>query len=136
MERSAAQCSFSPLEVLTRTKEGELHIRLAPANDGVAAECSTYWNQGYGYQQGYGPGYGSSDNSPHGYYSYGPGYYYRRNSITPEFTTGEKNHNQFYFHIIQKHMVHRSITKEAKRGQVKRHQAEGAQHGGSATETP
>ncbi|KAI5154600.1 Max Dimerization Protein 4, partial [Manis pentadactyla] len=38
----------------------------------------TYWNQGYGYQQGYGPGYGSSDDSPHGYYGYGPGYYYRR----------------------------------------------------------
>ncbi|KAI5193754.1 Tripartite Motif-Containing Protein 6 [Manis pentadactyla] len=37
---------------------------------------STYWNQGYGYQQGYGPGYGSSDDSPHGYYGYGPGYYY------------------------------------------------------------
>ncbi|KAI5282139.1 Rna-Binding Protein Musashi-like 1 [Manis pentadactyla] len=38
---------------------------------------STYWNQGYGYQQGYGPGYGGSDYSPHGYYGYGPGYYYR-----------------------------------------------------------
>ncbi|KAI5255506.1 Mucin-21 [Manis pentadactyla] len=37
---------------------------------------STYWNHGYGYQQGYGPGYGGSDNSPHGYYSYSPGYYY------------------------------------------------------------
>ncbi|KAI5172222.1 Kielin/Chordin-Like Protein [Manis pentadactyla] len=37
---------------------------------------STYWNQGYGYQQGYGPGYGGSDDSPHGYYGYGPGYYY------------------------------------------------------------
>ncbi|KAI5252334.1 Contactin-Associated Protein 1 [Manis pentadactyla] len=37
---------------------------------------STYWNQGYGYQQGYGPGYGGSDYSPHGYYGYGPGYYY------------------------------------------------------------
>ncbi|KAI5256166.1 Mucin-21 [Manis pentadactyla] len=37
----------------------------------------TYWNQGYGYQQGYGPGYGGSDYSPHGYYGYGPGYYYR-----------------------------------------------------------
>ncbi|KAI5220248.1 Metastasis-Associated Protein Mta1 [Manis pentadactyla] len=37
---------------------------------------STYWNQGYGYQQGYGPGYGSSNDSPHGYYGYGPGYYY------------------------------------------------------------
>ncbi|KAI5280023.1 hypothetical protein MUG91_G11n72 [Manis pentadactyla] len=38
---------------------------------------STYWNQGYGYQQGYGPGYGGSDDSSHGYYGYGPGYYYR-----------------------------------------------------------
>ncbi|KAI5279146.1 Protein-Glutamine Gamma-Glutamyltransferase E [Manis pentadactyla] len=37
---------------------------------------SIYWNQGYGYQQGYGPGYGGSDDSPHGYYGYGPGYYY------------------------------------------------------------
>ncbi|KAI5130797.1 Ap-1 Complex Subunit Sigma-1A [Manis pentadactyla] len=36
-----------------------------------------YWNQGYGYQQSYGPGYGGSDYSPHGYYGYGPGYYYR-----------------------------------------------------------
>ncbi|KAI5253938.1 hypothetical protein MUG91_G181n12 [Manis pentadactyla] len=36
---------------------------------------STYWNQGYSYQQGYGPGYGGSDYSPHGYYGYGPGYY-------------------------------------------------------------
>ncbi|KAI5128673.1 Synaptophysin [Manis pentadactyla] len=41
------------------------------------ARKSTYWNQGYGYQQGYGPGYGGSDVSPHGYYGYGPGYYYR-----------------------------------------------------------
>ncbi|KAI5280175.1 Mucin-21 [Manis pentadactyla] len=39
---------------------------------------STYWNQGYGYQQGYGPGYGGSDDSPHGYYGYGPDYYYRK----------------------------------------------------------
>ncbi|KAI5281680.1 Delta-1-Pyrroline-5-Carboxylate Synthase [Manis pentadactyla] len=39
---------------------------------------STYWNQGYSYQQGYGPGYGGSDDSLHGYYGYGPGYYYRR----------------------------------------------------------
>ncbi|KAI5188326.1 Protein-Glutamine Gamma-Glutamyltransferase E [Manis pentadactyla] len=39
--------------------------------------CGTYWNQGYSYQQGYGPGYGGSDYSPHGYYGYGPGYYYR-----------------------------------------------------------
>ncbi|KAI5135362.1 Ef-Hand Domain-Containing Family Member B [Manis pentadactyla] len=38
---------------------------------------STYWNQGYGYQQGYRPGYGSSDYSHNGYYGYGPGYYYR-----------------------------------------------------------
>ncbi|KAI5146463.1 Kininogen-1 [Manis pentadactyla] len=38
---------------------------------------STYWNQGYGYQQGYGQGYGVSDDSPHGYYSYGTSYYYR-----------------------------------------------------------
>ncbi|KAI5182137.1 Testis-Expressed Protein 12 [Manis pentadactyla] len=37
---------------------------------------STYWNQGYGYQQGYGPGYGGSNDSPHGYYGYSPGYYY------------------------------------------------------------
>ncbi|KAI5269222.1 Arylsulfatase F [Manis pentadactyla] len=37
---------------------------------------STYWNQGYGYQQGYRPGCGGSDDSPHGYYGYGPGYYY------------------------------------------------------------
>ncbi|KAI5279407.1 Serrate Rna Effector Molecule-like [Manis pentadactyla] len=39
--------------------------------------ASTYWNQGYGCQQGYGPGYGGSDYSPHGYYGYGRGYYYR-----------------------------------------------------------
>ncbi|KAI5280970.1 Transmembrane Protein 42 [Manis pentadactyla] len=38
-------------------------------------ECQE--NQGYGYQQGYGPGYGGSDYLPHGYYGYGPGYYYR-----------------------------------------------------------
>ncbi|KAI5136512.1 hypothetical protein MUG91_G77n190 [Manis pentadactyla] len=43
----------------------------------MVVEGITYWNQGYGYQQGYGPGYGGSDDSPHGYYGYGPGYYYR-----------------------------------------------------------
>ncbi|KAI5188349.1 E3 Ubiquitin-Protein Ligase Trim38 [Manis pentadactyla] len=42
----------------------------------VLSLTSTYWNQGYGYQQGYGPGYGGSDYFPHGYYGYGPGYYY------------------------------------------------------------
>ncbi|KAI5129358.1 Cilia- And Flagella-Associated Protein 46 [Manis pentadactyla] len=46
---------------------------------------STYWNQGYGYQQGYGPGYGGSDYSPHGYYGYGPGYYYRQVGNLGEF---------------------------------------------------
>ncbi|KAI5186934.1 hypothetical protein MUG91_G334n4 [Manis pentadactyla] len=40
------------------------------------SQFSTYWNQGYGYQQGYGPRHGGSDDSPHGYYGYGPGYYY------------------------------------------------------------
>ncbi|KAI5179125.1 Protein Zgrf1 [Manis pentadactyla] len=44
---------------------------------GPAPVLCTYWNQGYSYQQGYEPGYGSSDDSPHGYYGYGPGYYYR-----------------------------------------------------------
>ncbi|KAI5226049.1 Kininogen-1 [Manis pentadactyla] len=43
----------------------------------MVLKAHTYWNQGYGYQQGYGPGYGGSDDSPHGYYGYGPGYYYR-----------------------------------------------------------
>ncbi|KAI5270608.1 Contactin-Associated Protein 1 [Manis pentadactyla] len=42
----------------------------------LAVLAHIYWNQGYGYQQGYGPGYGGSDDSPHGYYGYGPGYYY------------------------------------------------------------
>ncbi|KAI5135929.1 Mucin-21 [Manis pentadactyla] len=40
-------------------------------------KANTYWNRGYGYQQGYGPGYGGSNYSPHGYYGYSPGYYYR-----------------------------------------------------------
>ncbi|KAI5266490.1 Proline And Serine-Rich Protein 1 [Manis pentadactyla] len=44
----------------------------------VEACGHTYWNQGYGYQRGYRPGYGGSDDSPHGYYGYGPGYYYRK----------------------------------------------------------
>ncbi|KAI5282292.1 Mucin-21 [Manis pentadactyla] len=47
-----------------------------------AKNRGTYWNQGYGYQQGYGPGYGGSDDLPHGYYGYGPGYYYRRTLLT------------------------------------------------------
>ncbi|KAI5282704.1 Adhesion G Protein-Coupled Receptor L3 [Manis pentadactyla] len=41
-----------------------------------AHQLNTYWNQGYSYQQGYGPGYGGSDDLPHGYYGYSPGYYY------------------------------------------------------------
>lgn len=46
---------------------------------------------------------------------------------------GKENTSQFYFPITQKHMAHEFITKEARRGQVKCHQAEGAQHGGRAT---
>ncbi|KAI5136496.1 hypothetical protein MUG91_G77n178 [Manis pentadactyla] len=54
-----------------------VQFTVSALEEGVRATPSTYWNQGYGYQQGYGPGYGGSDYSPHGYYGYGPGYYYR-----------------------------------------------------------
>ncbi|KAI5155814.1 Asparagine--Trna Ligase, Cytoplasmic [Manis pentadactyla] len=47
------------------------------ARDKPNNQLNTYWNKGYSYQQGYGPGYGGSDTSPHGYYGYGPSYYYR-----------------------------------------------------------
>ncbi|KAI5146869.1 Insulin-Like Growth Factor 2 Mrna-Binding Protein 1 [Manis pentadactyla] len=61
---------FFPLRILIESAAAE--------TSGVHSKTySTYWNQGYGYQQGYGPGYGGSDDSPHGYYGYGPGYYYR-----------------------------------------------------------
>ncbi|KAI5236731.1 Mucin-21 [Manis pentadactyla] len=53
------------------------HVLYPVAPVFVRTTISTYWNQGYGYQQGYGPGYGGSNDLPHGYYGYGPGYYYR-----------------------------------------------------------
>ncbi|KAI5194308.1 N-Acetylaspartylglutamate Synthase A [Manis pentadactyla] len=66
--------------------EQQSRLKPNPAAPDLASNpadaVSTYWNQDYGYQQGYGPGYGGSDYSPHGYYSYGPGYYYRQTTLT------------------------------------------------------
>ncbi|KAI5232054.1 Protein Kinase C Beta Type [Manis pentadactyla] len=56
---------------------GNLNRKILIIRENKGNAICTYWNQGYGYQQGYGPGYGGSDDSPHGYYGYGPGYYYR-----------------------------------------------------------
>ena len=54
---------------------------------------------------------------------------YRSNSIALEFTTGGKNQSWFCFRVIKKQTAHRSIPEEARRGQGKYHQAEGARRG-------
>ncbi|KAI5185052.1 E3 Ubiquitin-Protein Ligase Rlim [Manis pentadactyla] len=51
---------------------------------------------GYGYQQGYGPGYGGSDDSPHGYYGYGPGYYYSSSYLSTSDSSPTSSYSSSY----------------------------------------